>query len=175
MKCEEELDKMTSLECQSCIRGFHVYKSIWTLFIGETLSSSRETSNLHDPFAVKVLKTDEIVGHLPKRISSTCSIFSRKRGTITCTVNGERRYSRDLTQGGLDVLIFEINDSLIKKMHDECQKQEKELKVPAESIKLENKEKDRNETNAEEENSPAIWLSLKEACITLYSRDKEAI
>ena len=35
--------------------------------MGETLSCSRETSNLHDLFAVKVLKTDEIVGHLPKR------------------------------------------------------------------------------------------------------------
>ena len=69
-KCEEKLGIMTCLEFQSCIRGFHVYKSIWTPFIGETLSCSRETSNLHDPFAVKVLKTDEIVGHLPKRISS---------------------------------------------------------------------------------------------------------
>ena len=42
-------------------------RSVWTL------SCSRETSNLHDPFAVKVLKTDEIVSHLPRRISSLCS------------------------------------------------------------------------------------------------------
>ena len=44
-------------------------------------------------------------------------------------------------------------------------------------IKLENKENDRNETNAEEVtlNLPAVWLSLKEACTTLYSSDKEAI
>ena len=92
---------MSRLEFQSCIRGFHVYKSIWTPFIGETLSCSRETSNLHDPFAVKVLKTDEIVGHLPKKISSTCNIFLRKGGTITCRVNETRSYSRDLTQGRL--------------------------------------------------------------------------
>ena len=32
-----------------------MYRSVWTL------SCSRETSNLRDPFAVKVLKTDEIV------------------------------------------------------------------------------------------------------------------
>ena len=44
-----------------------MYRSVWTL------SCSRETSNLHDPFAVKVLTTDEIVSHLPKRISSLCS------------------------------------------------------------------------------------------------------
>ena len=49
------------------VRGFHVYRSVWTL------SCSPETSNLHDPFAVKVLKTDEILSHLPKRISCLCS------------------------------------------------------------------------------------------------------
>lgn len=120
---------MTCFEFQYCVRGFHVYESIWTPFIGETLSYSRETCNLHDLFAVKVLKTDEIVGHLPKKISSTCSIFLRKGGTMTCTVNGERKYSMDLTQGGLEIpclLIFEIsNESLIskiKKMLDQCQK-----------------------------------------------------
>ena len=48
-------NKMTQFESQSCVIGFHVYRSVWTL------SCSRETSNLHDPFAVKVLKTDEIV------------------------------------------------------------------------------------------------------------------
>ena len=127
---------MTRFESQSCVRGFHVYKSIWTPFIGETLSSSREMTNLHDPFAVKVLKTDEIVSHLPKRISSTCSIFIRKGGIITCTVNGERRYSRDLTQGGLEIpclLTFGVNNesliSKIKKMLDQCQKQEEKSEV----------------------------------------------
>ena len=65
----------------------------------------------------------------------------KKRGTITCTVNGERRYSRDLTQGGLEIpclLIFEINnDSLIskiKKMLDQCQKQQEDLEVPAKGL-----------------------------------------
>ena len=53
-----------------------MYRSVWTL------SCSRETSNLHDPFAVKVLKTDEIVSHLPKRISSLCSISVSKSKRI---------------------------------------------------------------------------------------------
>ena len=151
-------------------------------FIGETLTSSRETTNLHDLFAVKVLKTDEIVGHLPKRISSTCSVFIRKGGIITCTVNGERRYSRDLTQGGLEIpclLTFEVNDesliSKIKKMLDQCQKQEEISKVPAKRIKLDGKENDRNETNADKEILRTVWLSSKEAHITLYNSDKEAI
>ena len=173
---------MTRFESQSCVRGFHVYKSIWTPFIGETLSCSRETTNLHDPFAVKVLKTDEIVGHLPKRISSTCSNFIRKGGIITYTVNGERRFSRDLTQGGLEIpclLTFEVNDesliSKIKKMLDQCQKQEEKSEVPAKRIKLDGKENDRNETNADKEILRTVWLSSKEAHITLYNSDKEAI
>ena len=40
------------------------------------LYCSRETSNLHDLFAVKVLRTDYIVGHLPKKISSLCTFGS---------------------------------------------------------------------------------------------------
>ena len=44
-----------------------MYRSVWTL------SCSRETSNLHVPFAVKVLKMDEIVSNLPKRINCLCS------------------------------------------------------------------------------------------------------
>ena len=60
-------------------------------------------------------------------------------------------------------------------MHDQCQKQEEESDLPAKRIKLENKENDRNETNAEKGILHTVWLSLKEAHITLYSSDKEAI
>ena len=49
------------------VRGFHEYRSVWTL------SCSREMSNLHDPFAEKVLKTDEIVNHLPKKDQFLCA------------------------------------------------------------------------------------------------------
>ena len=159
-----------------------LYRSVWTPFIGETLSCSRETSNLRDPFAVKVLNTDEIVGHLPKKISSLCSIFLRKGGIITCTVNAEKRYSRDLSQGGLEIpclLTFEMNDqsliSKIKKMLDQCQKQKEDSEVPAKRIKLDDKENDRSETNADNEILRAMWLSLNEAHITLYNGNKEAL
>ena len=39
-------------------------------------------------------------------------------------------------------------------MLDQCQKQEKESEVQAKRIRLENKENDRNETNAE---VPTVW------------------
>ena len=100
--------------------GFYVYKSLWTSCIGEVLSCSRETSNLHDRFAVTVLKVETdsqtIVGHLPRSISSTCSIFLRKGGIIFCRI----RYLRGLVHGGLEVpcmLVFEAEtDSLIGKV-----------------------------------------------------------
>ena len=58
--------------------------------------------NLTDKYAVAVLK-DVIIGHLSKLLSQICSLFIVRGGTITCVVNGARRYSVDLSQGGLDV------------------------------------------------------------------------
>ena len=42
------------------------------------------------------------MGHLPISISLICSIFIRRGGTITSIVNGTRRYSADIPQGGLE-------------------------------------------------------------------------
>ena len=96
----------------------HIYKEIWTPSIDEILPCSRETSNGHDPFTVKVTNP-EIVGHLPRKISSICSLFLRKGGTISCKISGSRRYSNDLVQGGLEVpcvLLFKGGKSLINKV-----------------------------------------------------------
>ena len=42
-------------------------------------------------YAVTVCKAgDEIVGHLPRNISTMCSIFIRRGGIIYCTVLGRR-------------------------------------------------------------------------------------
>ena len=54
---------------------------------------------------------DNIVGHLPRRISSLCSAFIRRGGTIKCIVDGHRQHSEDLPQSGIEVpckLRFEI-------------------------------------------------------------------
>ena len=42
-------------------------------------------------------------GHVPKKISTTCSLFLRRGGAIHCTVTGAKCYSADLEQGGLEV------------------------------------------------------------------------
>ncbi len=109
----------SSFELESMIRGYHVYKDIWLAVDGQVLQSRRETSNGHDPFAVSVVKDSTVVGHLPRKISAICSLFLRRHGTITCRVNGSRRNSRDLPQGGLEVpciLIFSGELLLIQKV-----------------------------------------------------------
>ena len=63
----------------------------------------RELSNSQDPFAVAVMKGSIIAGHVPRKISSICSMIICKGGSITCEVVALRRYSEDLPQGGLEI------------------------------------------------------------------------
>lgn len=86
------------------MRGYHVYKDIWTAVVGEEFPCKRETSNTFDPFAVAVMRGDTtVIGHVPRKISSICSLFLRRDGSITCQVTDSRRFSDDLAQGGLEI------------------------------------------------------------------------
>ena len=92
----------------SMIRGYHEYMMIWSdPIVGEELCCEREPGNSSDPYAVAVKKQisgeDKIVGHVPRKISTICSIFIRRGGTIRCVINGRRRHSSDLPQGGLEI------------------------------------------------------------------------
>ena len=81
-----------------------------------------EFGNIHDPYAVAVVRGDggaEVVGHVPCKISSLCSFFTKRKDTIICQVTGKRRRSLDFPQGGLEVpctLIFSGNSAEIKKV-----------------------------------------------------------
>ena len=88
---------------ESCIRGYHVYQERWTAVIGEVLSCRREPGNASDPFAVAVMKEREIVGHVPRYYSCICNLLLRKGGSLSCSITGNRRYSSDLPQGGLEL------------------------------------------------------------------------
>ena len=92
------------------VMGYHIYQDTWEARLGEVLSCHREIANAFDPFAVCMKKDGTIVGHVPRKISSICSLFLRNNGTINCEVTGRRRYSRGIPQGGLEIpcrLIFE--------------------------------------------------------------------
>ena len=93
---------------ESMIRGYHEYKSILSdPTLGEELECKREPGNPHDTHAIAVIKSISgsrvTVGHLPRTISPICSIFIRRGGTIISRVNGTRRYSSDIPQGGLEI------------------------------------------------------------------------
>ena len=107
----------------SCIRGFHVYESAWAPVYHEILQCSCEDGNVHDPYAVKVMKSGGVVGHLPKKISATCSLFLRKGGTILCQVTDERQKRPfDLVQGGLEIQCLLIFSSKKRDLLDKVQK-----------------------------------------------------
>ena len=76
----------------SVIRGHHIFKSVWTPFIGETLSLAIEDGNAEDPYAVAVMKGTTIVGHTPCEISRVFSFFIQHDGTISAEVSGHRRF-----------------------------------------------------------------------------------
>ena len=113
---------MAYFEIQAMIRGYHQYKQIWDTKFGEQLEFQRETGNPHDIFAVEVLKSGTgVVGHIPKKISSICSLFLRRGGAIHCTMTGAKCYSADLQQGGFEIpciLKFEIDSEKVRCLLD---------------------------------------------------------
>ena len=77
------------------VRGHHIYKDIWSSVHGKELQCKCEISNVHDLYAVSVIKHGTgIVGYLPKRISTPCLLILRKEGSISCIVNGRRSGQR---------------------------------------------------------------------------------
>jgi hypothetical protein len=83
---------MPTLQRHLCIRGYHIYNDIWTAVIGEELICQRELTNPTDAYAVAVVRSGQVIGYLPRKVSCACSIFIRREGSITCVVTGGRRY-----------------------------------------------------------------------------------
>ena len=59
-----------SFEFTAAVRGFHVYRDIWLPYINETLKSLHKPGNAYDVFAIKCIKGNMTVGHLPRKIST---------------------------------------------------------------------------------------------------------
>ena len=106
-------------EMRSCVRGYHVYKSIWTPVIGKELQCMRDVGNVIDRYAVGVYKNNILVGHVPQKISTLSLLFLRRGGLITCRITGRRRRSIDLPQGGLEIpciLVYRGTEKEIQKL-----------------------------------------------------------
>ena len=88
----------------SCIQGYHKYKSIWDVAVGEILCCGHKMDDPYDDHVVMVICRGVTVGHVPRYVSQGFSLFLQLGGNITATVVSSRRYSRDLSQGGLEIL-----------------------------------------------------------------------
>ena len=83
----QELD---SISISSFIRGYHVYKSMWTPTVGETLQLRQELQNEKDRKAVAIMKEAVVVGHVPYNLAPTISRFLQReinKGTARVTGN----------------------------------------------------------------------------------------
>ena len=86
-----------------CEGGYHVYHDIWEASVGEELPCERVDGNGADPFAVAIKRSRVVVGHIPRIISSVCSLLLRRNGVMKVEITGGRRYSAELPQGGLEI------------------------------------------------------------------------
>ena len=70
----------STFQCDSFVRGYHVYISIWEPLVGECLKSRKESSNEMDKTAVALIRInfyseDVVVGHGPKNMYKIVFMF----------------------------------------------------------------------------------------------------
>jgi len=75
---------------ESTVRGHHIYKASWSPYIGEELTVQRKVNNIHDDYAVAILKNSNTVGHVPQ---SLLVLPTQEWQWVTCIVNGDMRRS----------------------------------------------------------------------------------
>ena len=89
---KETMADRASFSVEAMVRGYHAYKDIWTT-VNEELPCQREDGNQVDAFAVAIVKDGTVVGYVPKKISSVCSLYLHRGGSTVCRVTG-LRYGR---------------------------------------------------------------------------------
>ena len=115
------LGREFSVAC--CIRGYHIYNwAQWTAEIGSILTSEpekRPSALVEDRYAIAIISNNQTVGHVPKFLSKLTFFFLKHGGTLTVKVTGERRYSFDLAQGGMEIPVEFIYNSEKKELSDQ--------------------------------------------------------
>ena len=111
---------------QSCIRGYHTYQSQWNAEVGAELGAvpnTRTTALVKDKYAIAVKNGEQTVGRILMFLSKLTFFFLRYDGKVSIKVNGPRRYSVDLIQGGLELpaeFTFQTsNEKLFSQMQEE--------------------------------------------------------
>ncbi len=82
----------------SCVRGFHIYQTVWSPRLDEELECFREDGNVIDRCACGVYKSQVWVGTYLVKLPMS------RGGSVFCRIISERRQrSHDLPQGGLEI------------------------------------------------------------------------
>ena len=81
---------------ESVVRGHHIYKAVWTPVIGEALALEVEEGTHEEEYAVAILKTGMVVGHVPRELSRIFFFSLQHGGIIQCTVTGHRKHGLGL-------------------------------------------------------------------------------
>ena len=91
------------------LRGFHVYKEVWSPIVGEQLKCCYERNNCYDRYAIAATKrlrgrlADSAGGHSPGEIFRATRFFLL-RGEVVCgKVIGKNHRGSPLVQGGLEI------------------------------------------------------------------------
>ena len=92
---------MHRIKFQSLIRGHHVYKNVWSPYIGETLIAhpdNREEAQEYDKYAIGIYKknndgSEELVGHAPIELSSLLYHFlqASAENCVNVEIIGKRK------------------------------------------------------------------------------------
>ena len=150
---------------QCCIRVYHTYQSQWNAEVGAELGAvpdTRTTALVKDKYAIAVKNVEQTIGHIPMFLSKLTFFFLRYDGKVSIKVNGPRRYSVDLIQGGLELpteFTFQTsNEKLFSQMQEETlveiekfeekrKKIEDEMKKKKKKPKIDPKKKKKKEKN----------------------------
>ena len=151
------LEKEFTVQC--CIRGYHTYQSQWNAEVGAELGAvpnTKTTALVKDKYAIAIKNCEQTVGHIPMFLSKVTFFFLRYDGRVSIKVNGSRRYSVDLIQGGLELpaeFTFQTsNEKLFSQMQEETlveiekfeekrKKMEKEMNKKKKKPKIDKKKK----------------------------------
>ena len=127
------------LEGECCVRGHHVYESNWDAKTGSKLKhchEKRPSALVENKYAMALKFNDTTVGHVPKFLSKITYFFFKLGGDLVVKIAGQRQYSRDLDQGGMErpgTYVFTSTDAemdaklemLVKRSHGTIQQQNK--------------------------------------------------
>ena len=64
-------DTYFSVSFSSVVRGYHVYQAVWTPVLHAEHPLQQEHDNSEDQYAVAVINSGQVVGHVPRELSQT--------------------------------------------------------------------------------------------------------